>query len=248
MFPSSRFWNTIFKASALWADAFYKSKCPSVCVSVCLCVCVFTFGVPFKRLFPPLPKVGCPIILEFRNPWGKVMERSGLIFEHFCLKIVKNRRAFFFVFFADFALQIMVETTLPDGLETSGQRAYRKFWHISRRFWVFAFCSIFSVFQKNRVFGYSWSTRKPRFPMDWRPLVEGRIDNFGIFLNIFEFLRFGWFFPLKKKLGFGVFLVHAPMASVLLSASVKRCFVSHMRDFFQLYLTHMSTTVCPSAR
>jgi hypothetical protein len=29
----------IFKASALWADDFYKSKCPSVCLSVCLCVC-----------------------------------------------------------------------------------------------------------------------------------------------------------------------------------------------------------------
>ena len=29
------------------------------------------------------------------------------------------------VFFADFALQNMVETTLPDGLETSGRRAYR---------------------------------------------------------------------------------------------------------------------------
>jgi hypothetical protein len=28
-------------------------------------------------------------------------------------------------FFADFALQNMVETTLPDGLETSGRRAYR---------------------------------------------------------------------------------------------------------------------------
>ena len=28
-------------------------------------------------------------------------------------------------FFADFALQNMVETTLPDGLETSGQRVYR---------------------------------------------------------------------------------------------------------------------------
>ena len=26
---------TFFKASALWADAFYKSKCPSVCPSVC---------------------------------------------------------------------------------------------------------------------------------------------------------------------------------------------------------------------
>ena len=57
------------------------------------------------------PKIGCPIFLEIRNPWGKVMERSGLTFEHFCL--------------AYFALQNMVETTLPDGLETSGRRVYR---------------------------------------------------------------------------------------------------------------------------
>ena len=28
-------------------------------------------------------------------------------------------------FFADFALENTVETTLPDGLETSGRRAYR---------------------------------------------------------------------------------------------------------------------------
>jgi hypothetical protein len=42
-----------FKASALWADAFYKSKCPSVCPSVCLCVCLFTFEVPFNGLFAP---------------------------------------------------------------------------------------------------------------------------------------------------------------------------------------------------
>ena len=35
--------------------------------------------------------------------------------------------------------------------------------------------------------------------------------------------------------GFWVFLVHPPMASVLLSASVERCFVSRMRDFF-LYI------------
>ena len=38
------------------------------------------------------------------------------------------------LFFADCALQNMVETTLPEGLEASGRRAYRKFWHISRRF------------------------------------------------------------------------------------------------------------------
>ena len=31
---------------------------------------------------------GCPIFLEIRNPWGKVMERSGLRFEHFCLEVV----------------------------------------------------------------------------------------------------------------------------------------------------------------
>ena len=48
-----------FKALALWADAFYKSKCPKL------------------------------------------------------------------VFFADFALQNMVETKLPDGLETSGGRVHR---------------------------------------------------------------------------------------------------------------------------
>ena len=43
----------VFKASALWADAFYKSKCPSVCLSVCPSVHMFTFEVPFKRLFFP---------------------------------------------------------------------------------------------------------------------------------------------------------------------------------------------------
>ena len=48
----------------------------------------FTFEVPFNGLLPPLPEVRCPIFLEIRNPWGKVMERSGLRYEHFCLKIV----------------------------------------------------------------------------------------------------------------------------------------------------------------
>ena len=36
----------------------------------------------------------------------------------------------------------------------------------------------------------------------------------------------------QKKTGFGEFLVHPTVVSVLLSALVKRCFVSHMRDFF----------------
>ena len=39
------------------------------------------------------------------------------------------------------------------------------------------------------------------------------------------------FFRFSKKLGFEVFLVHHTMVSVLLSASVERCFVSRTRDF-----------------
>ena len=41
-------WITLFKESALWADAFYKLICPYVCVSVCS-----VFEVPFKHLFAP---------------------------------------------------------------------------------------------------------------------------------------------------------------------------------------------------
>ena len=37
---------------------------------------------------PQLPKVRCIIFLEIWNPWGKVMERSGLTFEHFYLEVV----------------------------------------------------------------------------------------------------------------------------------------------------------------
>ena len=39
-------------------------------------------------------------------------------------------------------------------------------------------------------------------------------------------------FRWSKKMGFWVFLVHPTVVLVLLSASVERCFVSRMRDFF----------------
>ena len=51
----------------------------------------------------------------------------------------------------------MVETTLPDGLETFGQRIYRQFWYIYRRFEFFRF-GLFSQFLIFFVFVYSWST------------------------------------------------------------------------------------------
>ena len=42
------------------------------------------------------------------------------------------------------------------------------------------------------------------------------------------------FFLFSKNLGFRLFLVHPTVVSVLLSASVERCFVSRMRDFFKV--------------
>ena len=35
-----------------------------------------------------LPEVGCPKILEIRDPWGKVLEGSGFRIEHFCLEVI----------------------------------------------------------------------------------------------------------------------------------------------------------------
>ena len=70
---------------------------------------------------PPLPEVGCPIFLEIRNPWGKVierspvfleirnpwgkvMERSGLRYENFCLKLSKIAAQKKFLFSLIFSL------------------------------------------------------------------------------------------------------------------------------------------------
>ena len=140
----------VFKASALWADAFYKSKYPSVCLFVRLSVCVFTFEVPFKRLFAPTSRSQMSNIFRDSESLGKSDGKKWskiwtFLFEN-CLKSPRKKK---FFFCADFALQNMVETTLPDGLETS-----------------------------------------------------------GISLDVFESLRFGWFFPFFKKTGFWVFLVH----------------------------------------
>ena len=85
----------IVKASALSADAFYKSKCPSVCPSVCLSVSSL-LRYRLNVFLHPLPKVGCPIFLEIWIPWGKVIERSGLRIKKILIKGVKSPQFFFF--------------------------------------------------------------------------------------------------------------------------------------------------------
>ena len=72
----------IFKKPALWADSFYKSKCPYVCLSVCLFV-RHTFSPRLTVFLPPLPEFQCPNFLDFWNLWGIIMERTGLRFENF---------------------------------------------------------------------------------------------------------------------------------------------------------------------
>ena len=42
----------------------------------------------FKHLLPPLSKVRCSKFLKIQNPWGKVKDRSDIIFEHFLFKNV----------------------------------------------------------------------------------------------------------------------------------------------------------------
>ena len=65
----------------------------------------FTFEVPFNRLFAPTSRSRMSNIFRDSESLGKRNEGSGLTFEHFCLKVVKNCRAKkSFFFFADFAL------------------------------------------------------------------------------------------------------------------------------------------------
>ena len=140
---------TIFKASDLWADAVYKSKCSSVCLSVCPSVCVFNFEVPFKRLFAPSSQSRMSNTFRDSEFLGKSNEKkwSQTWFFWNWSKIAKQKKIFFWLI-------------LPYKIR-----------------------------------------RKPGFPMDKRPLVEGHIVKFSIFLKkiVFAFL---WFFQFFKHFGF----------------------------------------------
>ena len=63
----------------------------------------FGFRYFLTVFLPPFPEVGCPIFLVIRNPWGNVIERSGLRYEIFlfenCLKSPRKKKGFFLHFF-----------------------------------------------------------------------------------------------------------------------------------------------------
>ena len=69
-----------------WPSGPMLSLSQNVPMSVCLFVCSL-LRYRLTVFLPPLPKVGC-LIFWIWNPWGKVMERSGLRFEIFSLEVV----------------------------------------------------------------------------------------------------------------------------------------------------------------
>ena len=62
----------------------------------------FICSLRLNVFLPPLPEVQCPNFLDLRNPWGKVMERSG--WKLLLIKGVKSPRKKKLVFSANFAL------------------------------------------------------------------------------------------------------------------------------------------------
>ena len=46
---------------------------------VCLSVCSL-LRYQLNIFLPPLPEIGCPKFVKIQNPWGNIMERSGLAF------------------------------------------------------------------------------------------------------------------------------------------------------------------------
>ena len=112
------------------------------------------------------------------------------------MKIVKNCRAIFF-FFCWFCL------TKHDGnhafrwIRDLWSNVYRKFWYISRRFWVFPFWIIFSILIFCLVFVYSWSTL-----LWYRWYYTHRLrDSMSLMCEIF-FLFFLLFFILNLYIFF----------------------------------------------
>ena len=85
-----------------------------VCLSVCLSVCS-PLRYRLTVFLPPLPEVGCPIFLEIGNPLGKKWKEVVSDLNFFVWKWSKIAAQKKVIFFADFAVQNMLKTTLPDG-------------------------------------------------------------------------------------------------------------------------------------
>ena len=134
---------------------------------------------------PPLLKVGCSKFLEIRNPWGKVMERSGLRFEHFSLEVVQNRRDIFFFF--RFCNTKHVENHAFRWMRDLWSKGISLILAYLQMFLSFCVLEDFLRFSKKWVFGYSWSTLpwyKCYYPHRSRDALSPVCGIFFLFLSL----------------------------------------------------------------
>ena len=103
----------------------FLSVCPSVRLFVRLSVCSL-LRYSLNVFLPQLPQSRMSHIFRDSESLGKGNGNKVVsdlnIFVWKWSEIATQKKV---CCFADFTLQNMVETTLPDGLETFGQRAYR---------------------------------------------------------------------------------------------------------------------------
>ena len=92
-----------FKESALWADSFYKSKCPSVFPSVPLSIRLLPFVVPLQCLFAPSSQSRISITFRDSELFGKSNEKKWSQIGKLS-QINKRKIAAQFFFWANFAL------------------------------------------------------------------------------------------------------------------------------------------------
>ena len=131
---------SIFKASALWPmlsiswNVRLSVRLPvrlsvrlPVSLSVRRSIRVFTFEVPFNRLFASTSQSQMSNIFKNSESLGKsIIKKWSQIWKFLrgsSLKLPNNKKKKNIL--ADFVLQNKVETTLSDVLETSVQRTYR---------------------------------------------------------------------------------------------------------------------------
>ena len=76
-------------------------QCKKVCIlaNCALLSSIFILSLRLTVFLFPLPEVQCPKFLDFRNPWGKVMERKGSDLKTFAHKGLKTAAAKKLVFF-----------------------------------------------------------------------------------------------------------------------------------------------------
>ena len=154
----------------------------------------------------------------------------------FCLSVCLSVCLFTFevpfnVFFAPTSQGRMSNFFFTDS-ESLGKSNGKKLSHN----WTFLFGSgLKSLRKKSYFFGWFCLTKHGgNHASRWiRDLWSKGISLILAYLSTFlSFCVLDDFFRFSKKLGFWVFLVHPTVVSVLLSASVERCFVSRMPDFF----------------